>query len=52
MATVSKQRMDWKAPRLQSLDIEKTLTGPVIIDFEATRDGQDLFIGGPPKQSS
>jgi hypothetical protein len=52
MSISGKERMDWKAPKLESLDIEKTLTGPVILDLEATRNGQDVFIGGPPKQHS
>lgn len=42
---VSKE--SWQAPKLAALQIEKTLTGTLVTDDELTRDGNDVFIGGP-----
>ena len=37
----------WQTPKLAVLDVERTLTGPTILDNEATFGGTDLNIGGP-----
>jgi hypothetical protein len=41
------EKKSWTAPKLEELSVEKTLTGSQIFDQEATRNGNDVFVGGP-----
>ena len=41
----------WQTPKLAVLDVERTLTGPLVFDNEATFGGVDQNLGGPASWS-
>jgi len=42
------QKKIWAAPKLEELEVEKTLTGPTPLDAEALFLGVNQNLGGPP----
>lgn len=40
-------KIEWVKPELETLNVEKTLSGGTPLDQEATFNNQDQFIGGP-----